>query len=74
MRTKVFYFLNFVTFCSTSVYKNLKRDTDEIDDDFFEEIENVQEVLEVPLEYEDDNKPSKIYVRKHQIPKPSLHF
>ena len=60
MRTEVFYFLNFATFCSTSVYKNLKRDTDEIDDDFFDEVENVQEVLEVPLEYEDDNKPSKI--------------
>ena len=71
MRTKVFYFLNLATICSTSVYKNLKRDTDELDDDFFDEIENVQEVLEVPLEYEDDNKPSKIYDKIQQVTKDS---
>ena len=71
MRTKGFYFLNLATICSTSVYKNLKRDTDELDDDFFDEIENVQEVLEVPLEYEDDNKPSKIYNKIQQVTKDS---
>ena len=60
--------LTFLKFTSSSVYKSVKRDTDEriiqeeIDDDlsdFFNEVENAQEVLEVPIEYEDDNKPSK---------------
>ena len=66
MRTEVIavYFLNFATFSSSSVYKDIIQDTDDNDDDFFDEIKNVQEVLEVPLEYEDDNKPSKISVRK----------
>ena len=66
MRTEVLavYFLNFATFSSSSVYKDINQDTDDNDDDFFNEIENVQEVLEVPLEYEDDNKPSKINARK----------
>ena len=66
MRTEVIavYFLNLATFSSSSVYKDINQDTDDNDDDFFDEIENVQEVLEVPLEYEDDNKPSKINVRK----------
>ena len=51
---------------SASGFTSVKRDTDtELDReevaDFFEEIENAQEVLEVPLmEYEDDNKPSKM--------------
>ena len=51
---------------SASGFTSVKRDTDpELDreevTDFFEEIENAQEVLEVPLmEYEDDNKPSKM--------------
>ena len=32
----------------------------ELDDDFFDEIDRAQELLEVPvMEYEDDNKPSK---------------
>ena len=66
MRTEVIavYFLNFATFTSSSVYKDINQETDDNDDDFFDEIENVQEVLEVPLEYEDDNKPSKINVWK----------
>ena len=66
MRTEVIavYFINFATFSSSIVYKDINQDTDDNDDDFFDEIENVQEVLEVPLEYEDDNKPSKINVRK----------
>ena len=54
------------TLASASGFTSVKRDTDpELDReevaDFFEEIENAQEVLEVPLmEYEDDNKPSKM--------------
>ena len=61
--------LTFLKLSSSSVYKSVKRDTDdkliqeEIDDDdlsdFFDEVEKAQEVLEVPIEYEDDNKPSK---------------
>ena len=48
----------------SKVYGNTKRNTDilenELDDDFFDEIDRAQEVLEVPvMEYEDDNKPSK---------------
>ena len=54
------------TLASASGFTSVKRDSDtELDreevEDFFEEIENAQEVLEVPLmEYEDDNKPSKM--------------
>ena len=61
--------LTFLKLSSSSVYKSVKRDTDdkliqeEIDEDdlsdFFDEVEKAQEVLEVPIEYEDDNKPSK---------------
>ena len=61
--------LTFLKLSSSSVYKSVKRDTDdkliqeEIDDDdisdFLDQVENAQEVLEVPIEYEDDNKPSK---------------
>ena len=59
----------FLKLSSSSMYKSVKRDKDdkiiqeEIDDDdlsdFFDEVEKAQEVLEVPIEYEDDNKPSK---------------
>ena len=59
---------------SASGFTSVKRDTDtELDReevaDFFEEIENAQEVLEVPLmEYEDDNKPSKMRDDKSSNP------
>ena len=66
----VIFLVPFLKFSSSSVYKSVKRTTDdkiiqeEIDDDddlsdFFDEVANAQEVLEVPIEYEDDNKPSK---------------
>ena len=65
----VIFLVPFLKFSSSSVYKSVKRNTDdkiiqeEIDDDdlsdFFDEVANAQEVLEVPIEYEDDNKPSK---------------
>ena len=67
MRVWIFL-LTFLKFSSSSVFKSVKRDTDdkiiqgEIDEDlsdFFDEVEKAQEVLEVPIEYEDDNKPSK---------------
>ena len=64
---RVLFFLMIILKLSSSVSKSKKRNTDdnaheEMDDnlsDFFDEIENAQEVLEVPIEYEDDNKPSK---------------
>ena len=67
MRVLIFLF-TFLKFSSSSVYKSVNKNTDdkiiqeEIDDDlsdFFDEVANAQEVLEVPIEYEDDNKPSK---------------
>ena len=56
----------------SKVYGNTKRNTDmlenELDDDFFDEIDRAQEVLEVPvMEYEDDNKPSKFWWWCRQI-------
>ena len=78
--------LTFLKLSSSSVYKSVKRDTDdkliqeEIDDDdisdFLDQVENAQEVLEVPIEYEDDNKPSKTldFILKYLFYKYFHHF
>ena len=86
MRVCIFL-LTLLKFSSSSVYKSVKRDTDEkiiqeeIDEDlsdFFDEVEKAQEVLEVPIEYEDDNKPSKTqsgfpHINGFVLPIPFIH-
>ena len=62
---KCIFLFQFFHFSHTSVYKNTKKEIELLNDDdnnesFFDELEP-QEVLEVPIEYEDDDKPSEYH-------------